>query len=198
MERQGIRRGFTLGLGLALLGTLAFAPGVAAASGGGGCGSPVTDAAGTAVHIRGFCFEPTILRAAPGQVVTFANRDVTPHTVLGANGAWGGFEVLKRGREATYRFSESGIYPYVCTYHPGMVGTVVVGDGAGGAIGTTTAAGPVTPGTTSNLQTAPVASTTRVRIDRGAWPAVALVAFALLLAVSGALVVERRRHRSVA
>ena len=38
--------------------------------------------------------------------------------------------MLKRGREATYAFAEAGVYPYVCTVHPGMVGTIVVGDAA--------------------------------------------------------------------
>lgn len=197
MAGSSRHRGVFLAAALMVVAAFSFVPGVASASGGGGCGGPVSDGTGTRVQIESYCFTPTIVRVEPGDAVTFANSDAAPHTVLGANGAWGSYDVLKRGREATYMFAEAGVFPYVCTYHPGMIGAVVVGDGAGGAIGTTTAAGPVTPGTTSNLQTAPVASTTRVRIDRGAWPAVALVVFALLLAVSGALVVERRRHRSV-
>src|SRR4030095_6496472 len=91
-----------------------------------------------------FCFGPTILRVATGETTTFVNGDPFPHTVLGANGAWGSYDALRRGGEATYGFSEAGVYPYVCTLHVGMVGAVVVGDGVGGAIDTTTAAGPVT------------------------------------------------------
>ncbi len=193
-----MHRGAFLAATLVMVAAFSFVPGVASASGGGGCGGPVTDEAGTRVDIASYCFTPTILRVEPGDEVTFANTDPVPHTVLGANGAWGSYDVLKSGREATYAFAKAGVYPYVCTYHVGMVGTVVVGDGAGGAISTTTAAGPVTPGTASALQAAPVASSTRVQINAGAWPFIALATFGLLLLVSGALVLERRRRRPVA
>jgi hypothetical protein len=46
MRARRIRRGMTAGTGLSLV-ALAFVPGVAGASGGGGCGGPVTDGAGT-------------------------------------------------------------------------------------------------------------------------------------------------------
>jgi plastocyanin len=125
--------------------TVVVAAPAASASGGGGCGRPVTDEKGIGVSIRAFCFLPTVLRVAPGQTVTFRNRDPMPHTILGANGVWGSFDTLRRRQSATYRFVRPGVYPYVCTYHPGMVGVVVVGNAGGpGAAGiTTTAAGPV-------------------------------------------------------
>lgn len=71
-------------LGTAVIaGALVLAPSAASASGGGGCGGPVTDAVGARVDIDGNCFSPTILRAEPGDAVTFANADPVPHTVLG-------------------------------------------------------------------------------------------------------------------
>lgn len=122
------------------------APGIARASGGGGCGRAVTDDDGTRVNIRNFCFGPTILRVRPGDTVTWVNRDGSPHVVLGANGAWGSYDRLGRGNEVSYRFVSSGVYPYVCTYHPGMIGAVVAGNGRpdGDAYEVTTNAGPVT------------------------------------------------------
>jgi hypothetical protein len=43
---------------------------------------------------------------------------------------------MEIGQRITYRFSTSGVYPYFCFFHPGMVGAVVVGDAAGlGAAG---------------------------------------------------------------
>ena len=131
MREWRIRRVLMVGAGLALV-ALALVPGVAGASGGGGCGGPVTDGAGTTVEIEDFCFGPTILRVAPGESVTFVNLDRSPHTVLGANATWGGYDALKKGHEATYEFAEAGVFPYVCTWHLGMVGAIVVGDGAGG------------------------------------------------------------------
>ena len=123
------RRGASRLLVSAAIVALAIGPAaVARASGGGGCGAPVTEAAGTRVDIERFCYTPTILRAPVGQPVTWTNLDTVPHMVGGANMVWGSYENLREGAAATYRFSEPGVYPYVCAWHPGMVGAVVVGD----------------------------------------------------------------------
>jgi plastocyanin len=198
MRVQRIRRGFATAAGLALA-TLALVPGVAGASGGGGCGGPVTDAAGTTVEIKDFCFGPTILRVATGDTITFVNADPFPHTVLGANGAWGSYDALKQGGEATYGFSEAGVYPYVCTLHVGMVGTVVVGDGVGGAIDTTTAAGPVTLASAlaGGVRDAETRSASP-DAGNGWWVAIAGIA-GLLVGTAGALFgVQRLRRRRIA
>jgi outer membrane lipoprotein SlyB len=47
-----------------------------------------------------------------------------------ANG-WGYFDRMFTGDGFTASFDGSGIYPFGCTYHPGMTGAVVVGDGTG-------------------------------------------------------------------
>jgi plastocyanin len=197
MRVQRIRRGLVTGAGLAFA-TLALVPGVAGASGGGGCGGPVSDGAGTTVQIKDFCFGPTILRVSTGEKITFVNRDPFPHTVLGANGAWGSYDALKHGREASYYFSAAGVYPYVCTWHPGMVGVVVVGDGVGGAIDTTTAAGPVTLASslTGGVQDA-VTRAAGPGAGYGLWVAIAAVA-GLLVGTVGALGVQRLRRRRIA
>jgi plastocyanin len=195
--RQRIGRGLATGVGLALT-TLALVPGVAGASGGGGCGGPVTDAAGTTVEIKDFCFGPTILRVATGETITFVNGDPFPHTVLGANGAWGSYDALKQGGEATYGFSEAGVYPYVCTLHVGMVGAVVVGDGVGGAIDTTTAAGPVTLASVlaGGVQDAETRSAGQ-DAGYGGWVAIATIA-GLLVGTAAAFGVQRLRRRRIA
>ena len=200
MAARLTHRGSWLTAGFVLVMTLALVPGVAHASGGGGCGQAVTDRSGTQVQISGFCFGPTITRVHPGAEVTFANLDPVPHSILGANGSWGGYDALKRHQLVTYRFSEPGVYPYVCTFHIGMVGVVVVGDGIGGAIDTTTKDGPVTQVEGSS----PAANVVAVQpaavpvSDSGAWPAVALGAFGLLVVAAGGFLVARRRRGSVA
>jgi plastocyanin len=169
----------------------------AVASGGGGCGRAVTDRSGVRVRILDYCFGPTILRVRPGQTVTWSNQDSFRHTVLGANGAWGGFDVLRRdGGEANYRFVDSGVYPYVCTYHPGMIGAIVVGNGRGrglaGAV--TTSSGPVVP-EFSTPMAEPVAA---AEPSQGAsWPAIAWWGMGLLVVSGAALVVGRRRAATV-
>jgi plastocyanin len=99
----------------------------ALASGGGGCGRPLTDRNGVSVAIKDFCFGPTVIRLRAGQSVTWTNRDPFVHTVLGANGLWGSFEELGPDQTVVYRFDRTGVFPYACTVHTGMVGAVVVG-----------------------------------------------------------------------
>jgi len=177
--------------------------GDAVASGGGGCGKPVTDAVSSRIVIRNFCFRPTIARVRPGAAVTVVNRDGFPHTVLGANGSWGSFERIAGGHRALYRFTRPGVYPYVCTYHPGMVGAVVVGHGAPRTMSaTTTGSGPVvqlettqdTNAVAGSEPAAPAQRTTSLRTSGPAWPMV-LGAIAVVLAVGAGLWVYGRRHR---
>ena len=201
MEANGarIRRSIAA---LAVLAGMILVPAPASASGGGGCGQPVTDEAGTEVDIRDYCFSPTILRVAPGEEVTFVNRDRAPHSVLGANGAWGSYDLLKRGpaKGVMLRFTESGVFPYVCTYHIGMVGVVVVGDGVGGAIDTTTADGPVAqvPASELDVENAAVVTTpTQVDAEGIAWPTIVAAAFGSVLVAGGAIAVRRRRRSMV-
>jgi plastocyanin len=179
-------------------------PIAAAASGGGGCGRPVSDARGSRVRIVSFCFLPTILRIRPGEAVTFKNRDGFAHTVLGANAVWGSFSEVRSHRTVTYRFTRPGVYPYVCTYHPGMVGAVIVGNGSahGEATAAVTAAGPVVAvdsamrrapvSTTNAVPTAPVSSSNRI----ARWQMLLLAS--LLVAAFALVAIERRRARRIA
>jgi plastocyanin len=117
-----------LGLGLILAMTTAPVPALA----GGACrGEPVTDGHGVTVHIKGLCFAPTVLHAKVGDAVTWVNDGPDVHTVSGANVSFGDYSELAPGKQVTYRFTTSGAYPYYCFLHAGMVGTLVVGDGAG-------------------------------------------------------------------
>jgi plastocyanin len=189
-------------IAIATVAAVGFPGGAAVASGGGGCGRPVSDARGATVRIRAFCFGPTILRARPGDEVRFVNADGTPHTVMGANASWGSYRQLNPGKDITYRFTRAGIYPYVCTYHPGMVGAVVVGGGPRMAAGaTTTASGPVVqvlpqprvqPAVAAAPAIAPAASVSTGWI--APWQLVVLGVFALL--VYAFVAMERRRRRS--
>jgi plastocyanin len=106
--------------------------GPASADSGGACYGAVTDAHGTRVVIRNMCFTPTVVHVRPGATVTWVNRDVTRHTVTGANQSWGTItSALRRRQSKTFEFSSAGVYPYFCSYHIGMVGAVVVGNGRG-------------------------------------------------------------------
>ena len=190
MRARGRRPKAFAVVGAVLLGALVLLPGVASASGGGGCGQPVTDATASGVDIEDFCFSPTIVRVGVGDAVTFTNVDPFPHSVLGANATWGDYAGFKKN-SVTYRFSEPGVYPYVCTYHLGMVGVVVVGNGVGGAIGTSTADGPVTKVDASDLA---LENTSAVdEPSETNWPVFVAAAFAIAVGAFALTVVRRRR-----
>jgi plastocyanin len=197
MRPEGRRRKVSAAAGVVLLAALVLVPvlgeGLASASGGGGCGRAVTDAVGTGVDIRDYCFAPTILRVSTGDAVTFTNVDPFPHSVLGANATWGDYAGFKN-KSVTYRFSEPGVYPYVCTYHVGMVGAVVVGDGVGGAIDASTADGPVTKVDASDLrlENASAVDDQPSEAD-GGWPLIVAAAFGIVVGASAVIVVRRRR-----
>jgi plastocyanin len=103
------------------------------AAAGGGCHAGPTQGRGNSVEMVDACFTPSILRVEPGTEVTFTNKDPGMHNVT-ANG-WGMFEDMDEGDSFRARFADPGIYPYGCTYHPGMTGAVVVGDAVGAGSG---------------------------------------------------------------
>ena len=84
----------------------------------------------TTVAMVDACFTPTVLRVAPGDSVTFVNRDPVVHNVTAND--WGHWDDMYEGDRYTVSFDDEGIFPFACTYHPGMTGAVVVGDGGTG------------------------------------------------------------------
>lgn len=90
-----------------------------------GVGAGPTAPAGTSVTMAGSRFGPETLTIAPGETVRWFNDDALPHTVSASDGSWDSGN-LGPGQALERRFDEAGSYPYLCRYHPGMVGTVVV------------------------------------------------------------------------
>jgi plastocyanin len=107
---------------------------VAPARAGGFCMGdvPFTDARTTTVEMKRNCFGPTVARIDAGDTVAFVNADGEVHSVGGANGTFGNAhaEILP-GDEVSFTFDREGVFPYVCIFHPGMSGAVVVGGGTG-------------------------------------------------------------------
>jgi hypothetical protein len=151
------------------------------------------------VAIHNYCFGPTILRVRPGQTVTWINKDTFSHSILGANGVWGGYEALRgRHNRVSYRFVRPGVYPYVCPYHVGMLGAVVAGNGRGlgAAHATTTKAGPVVLVPQRELvrsHTASIELGTSLRTATGMWAIRGGSALGLALVAIVALAARRRR-----
>ena len=70
-------------------------------------------------------FVPDELDVAVGTTVTWTNTDSVSHTSTSDANAWNSGTVAPGGR-FSFAFQTAGTFPYRCTIHPGMVGTVVV------------------------------------------------------------------------
>ncbi len=80
------------------------------------------------IAIRGFAFEPADCQVAPGTTLTFTNYDSAQHNATSTEGAATAFETpdLGEGESATVTFTAAGAYPYECTVHTSMTGTITV------------------------------------------------------------------------
>ncbi len=79
------------------------------------------------VSIKEFTFGPDKFTVSPGATVTVVNEDSTAHT-LTATGQ-GGFDsgTIGAGKTATFTAPTApGSYPFICTLHQFMKGTLTV------------------------------------------------------------------------
>jgi plastocyanin len=76
------------------------------------------------VVIEGAAYAPEALSVKRGDTVVWVNKDPFPHTVT-AKGAFDSHDIAP-GKRWEYTARKSGEYPYACTLHPNMKGTLDV------------------------------------------------------------------------
>lgn len=83
------------------------------------------DRAHPTVTIQDFEFRPREVTVTAGDAITFTNGDAQAHT---ATADAGGFDSgsIAAGEPATVEVAQPGRYPYHCSFHPFMTGTVIV------------------------------------------------------------------------
>ncbi|HVW80948.1 MAG TPA: cupredoxin family copper-binding protein [Mycobacteriales bacterium] len=115
-----VRRAATLAVGLLLAATVT-------ACGGSSSGAGIPHVSGPKVVIKGYAFNPATLKVKVGATVTFVQEDTVPHNATGSgDAAFINSPTLTRGQTYTVTFRKPGTYPYICSIHPYMRGTVVV------------------------------------------------------------------------
>jgi len=77
------------------------------------------------VKIDNFVFGPQTVTIPVGTTVTWTNHDDIPHTVVSTDGVFKS-KVRDTDEKFSYTFTKPGTYPYYCSVHPKMTGTVVV------------------------------------------------------------------------
>lgn len=78
-----------------------------------------------AISIQNFAFSPGNVHVPVGAKVTWKNEDQAPHVATAADGSWT-TPNLQKGQSALITFDKAGDYLYICTYHPGMTGRILV------------------------------------------------------------------------
>lgn len=75
-------------------------------------------------------YNPYAIEVRVGDTVTWINDDSSPHTVTSSSSSSDDStfdsDVLRKGETFSFTFDKEGEYPYFCTLHPSMVGTVIV------------------------------------------------------------------------
>ncbi len=77
------------------------------------------------VEMSNFAFNPAELTVRVGTTVTWTNKDSASHDVKASDASWGS-ESLSQGQSFSMVFDKEGTYDYVCTFHPGMQGKIIV------------------------------------------------------------------------
>jgi plastocyanin len=89
--------------------------------------APAPNSTITTVDIYAHAFVPEQLNVAPGTTVTFVNNDTEPHTATAVNGLFD-TQALESGDSIDIWLGGEGAVTYYCKLHPGMQGSIVVGE----------------------------------------------------------------------
>jgi len=86
---------------------------------------PATGADRYEVVIDSFAFTPAEITVPVGATVTWVNRHAANHNVVADDGTFAS-PLFGRGESYSFAFTDPGEYPYICTIHPAMRGTIIV------------------------------------------------------------------------
>jgi 3',5'-cyclic-AMP phosphodiesterase len=77
------------------------------------------------IGIDNFQFSPPTLEAKAGTRVAWVNDDDVPHLIASSTGKFKSSQVLDTGGRFELTLAKAGTYPYFCSLHPKMQGTIV-------------------------------------------------------------------------
>ena len=95
--------------------------------------APPATAAGATVTVANMAFSPASVKVGLGGSVTWRFQDATAHTATSDAGFFN-TGPASGGASRTVRFPSAGKYGYHCTFHPMMVGKVIVPMAATGSV----------------------------------------------------------------
>lgn len=78
------------------------------------------------VTMANFTFSPSSMTVAVGDTVTWRNDDNVGHTVTSDTGTELNSPLLGNGQSYQHVFGTAGTFPYHCSVHTTMTGTIIV------------------------------------------------------------------------
>lgn len=82
-------------------------------------------AATATVKIHNFKFDPAMVAISVGETIQFINVDEEPHTATSTDGVFDS-KALDTNETWNYTATKPGTFPYICSIHPFMKGTLTV------------------------------------------------------------------------
>jgi plastocyanin len=77
------------------------------------------------ITIQNNIFNPNSITIPQGTTITWINKDSNTHKIVSDTGLFTSPD-LSNGQSYSYTFTQAGTYPYHCSLHPNMVGTIIV------------------------------------------------------------------------
>ncbi|MFN2478947.1 MAG: cupredoxin domain-containing protein [Pseudonocardiaceae bacterium] len=111
---------------VAVLGLVLGCGGGAGSPAGGGGGPAAPPGATDTIVMKSFAFTPASLTVAPGAKITVINQDQAPHTVTANDKSFDSGNISGGQRGEVTAPTKPGSYPYICTIHQYMTGTLIV------------------------------------------------------------------------
>ncbi|MCL4418094.1 MAG: cupredoxin family copper-binding protein [Actinobacteria bacterium] len=87
--------------------------------------SPTLQNQSSKVDIKNMSFSPTSVMVKVGTMVTWTNNDSVTHTVT-SNTKEFDSKALQPGESFSFTFKKAGTFPYYCSIHTFMNGTIIV------------------------------------------------------------------------
>jgi plastocyanin len=161
-------------------------------------GTGLALAADQSVAIGGFAYSPATVTINVGDTVTWENGDAVAHTATGGSFDTGN---IAAAASASITFDSAGTFPYACTMHPFMTGTVVAETAAATPTPTPRPAATNPPAAATNAPgvgpaaTPPATDAPPPNRSSGSPTSPLLVAIVLISTALTAFVVAARRRR---
>jgi plastocyanin len=77
------------------------------------------------VDIEALKFSPPTLEVNAGDTVIWKNKDAFPHNAIAENKGFHSADI-QSGQSWKFKAGNKGVFPYVCTLHPGMKAVLTV------------------------------------------------------------------------